>query len=371
MEKANASYSKEEWEAYYADELSHISPLLTKHSLTLESEQPHVQGERFLMHAVTTTSGRKLILLGHTASGKRVVIKVTRDPHGKKELLHERTCRALLHTIRFAYNVFFSPEEILFREESGYLIAVYAFIEQECSFLERPLSTQFALALSAFKAQEGAHATTWAHRKLIEKSFTRATAHTYLASFADFSKKIALAHGASSPLATLYTKVLEELTRNQDTIEQYTDFLTHVDFVPHNFRIQNNTIYLLDHSSLRFGNKYEGWARFLNFMVLYNKPLEEALVSYVEENRAPEELQSLHLMRLFRLGEIIWYYTRTLERSTDNLLTLNTARIHLWTHVLESHLNNRDVSEEVLHEYKKNRDKLRSEDEKKRQIGLH
>ncbi|MBX9907045.1 hypothetical protein K2X96_04085 [Patescibacteria group bacterium] len=363
--------SRENWERLYREDMERIRPLLTKHELALDPEQPHTQGERFLMQAVTTESGRKLILLGTTKNGKRIVIKITKDPQGKKELVHERACRTLLKKIRFAYDVFFSPEEILFIEEKEYLIAVYVFIEQECAFLERPIEKQFAFALRAFKAQESAHATTWAHRKLIENSFTRATSNTYIQTFKEFKEKTIAAHATNTDLSNLYARTLEELERNKETIEQYTDFLTHVDFVPHNFRIQNNTIYLLDHSSLRFGNKYEGWARFLNFMVLYNKPLEEALVSYVKNNRSPEETLSLHLMRLYRLGEIIWYYTRTLERSEGNLLALNTKRISFWSKVLEAALRHESVNEEMITEYKKSRDLLRSDDEKQRQVGLH
>ena len=53
-------------------------------------------------------------------------------------------------------------------------------------------------------------------------------------------------------------------------------------------------MYLLDHSSLRFGNKYEGWARFRNFTTFYNRPLEEALLLYMRNNRAEEKCFRLH-----------------------------------------------------------------------------
>ena len=163
----------------------------------------------------------------------------------------------------------------------------------------------------------------------------------------------------------------EQLREHEKTIEQYSGFLTHTDFVPHNIRIHDDTIYLLDHSSLTFGNKYEGWARFVNFMTLYNPMLENALVTYVKENRTPEESVSLRMMRIYRLGEIIWYYVQTLEKSTGDLHTLNTARITFWSTVLTHILKDERIPESIITEYKKTRDSLRSDDEKKRQQGLH
>ncbi len=141
--------------------------------------------------------------------------------------------------------------------------------------------------------------------------------------------------------------------------------------MPHNIRIVGDDIYLLDHSSLRFGNKYEGWARFLNFMALYNPPLEQALLQYVRENRSSEESESLQCMRVYRLGEIIWYYVSTLAKSSGDLRVLNEKRVAFWTNVLEAILENKPVPEDVLTEYKRTRDSLRTPEERQRQIGLH
>jgi thiamine kinase-like enzyme len=161
------------------------------------------------------------------------------------------------------------------------------------------------------------------------------------------------------------------LLKNHSRIDQYGNFLTHTDFVPHNFRIKDGTLYLLDFSSLRFGNKHEGWARFLNFMTLHNRELETLLVSYVKDNRSEEELESLWLMRLFRLGEIITYYVTTLDKSVDNLLTLNQSRVVFWSEVLKAELRNERVAESIVEEYRQQRDQLRTEEEKVRQVGLH
>jgi len=355
-----------------ANELELITALLGELGFTLENEQPHLKGERSLMQAVTTQSGKKFILLGRQqGDNRRVVIKITNDLGGKAELEHEQKCRKVLQQINFAYDVFFSPEEILFTEQHGYTISVQAFIEQECAFLDRPLKEQFTIALKAFKGQESAHATTYAHTRLVRSSFGSIDAQGYLEAFTTFKRKSISVQPKNTGLKELLEKAHALLSEHLYTIEQYSGFLTHVDFVPHNIRVSGSTIYLLDHSALRFGNKYEGWARFVNFMTLYNRPLEAALVQYVRDNRTPEESLALKLMRIYRLGEIIWYYIDKLEKTSGDLHLLTEKRVQFWSDVLGATLNDAPVDEQIVEEYKKIRDTLRSEEEKKRQIGLH
>jgi len=353
------------WEKYRDEELARVVPILWEFGYALDETQPHIKGERYLMQAVTTESGKKLILLGsHKETHERVVIKVTSSSDGIRELEHERTCRKVLAEIGFAYQSFLSPKELLFTHKGPYCISVQAFIEQEKPFLDRSLEEQFTLALRSFKAQEGAHATTYEHAQIVKKTFGSMDARGYLRSFENF---MACPHGAGE----LLQKAYGELDKGRSTIEQYSGFLTHTDFVPHNFRVLENAIYLLDHSSLRFGNKYEGWARFLNFMTLHNRPLEVALLEYLHANRTPEESTSLRLMRIYRLGEIICYYTRTLPKSEGSLLALNEARVGFWTKVLAATLEGEIVDENIVESYKTLRDSLRSDEEKERQIGLH
>lgn len=362
---------KQKWEEYTERELSSILPILSRLGFEIEKEQPHIVGERYLMQAVTTTSGKKLILLGKRKSdGKRVVIKATSDKNGMYELEHERICRDVLQKINFAYKTFLSPEEILFAKTGGYIISIQEFIEQEKTFLERTLKEQFSLALKAFEAQEGAHATAYGHTRLIKNTFGSINAEEYLRSFAEFRKNI-LNSKRNDDLKLLLEESEVELNEKMEIIEQYSGFLTHTDFVPHNIRVVGENIYLLDHSSIRFGNKYEGWARFCNFMALYNPPLEKALVKYVADNRTEEESISLRLMRIYRLGEIIWYYTSALDKSYGNLFALNKKRVELWSKMLENLLSENSLPESFIEDYKKIRDSLRSEDENKRQIGLH
>lgn len=347
-------------------------PLLASLGFALEPNQPHIGGERFLMKAVTTTSGRKLILLARrTSDNKRVVIKITRDKNGKKELFHDRKCRAALQNITFAYQIFLSPKEILFTEKDGYTISIQEYIEQKRPFLERALEEQFSIALKAFKSQEGAHATTYGHLRSIAKTFGKINASQYLESYQSFQKNIAQHAFTNEHARALLQRGREILVNQKEIIEQYCNFLTHTDFVPHNFRVVDGNIYLLDHSSIRFGNKYEGWARFLNFMTLYNRPLEKTLVQYIKDNRTPEELLSLKLMRVYRLGELIWYHTEKLDKTSGDLRTLTEKRVMFWASVLEAVLNDVLVPEEIINKYKRERDTLRSPDETERQKGLH
>lgn len=363
--------TKNEWESYCTIELGILEPILADLGYTIQDEQRHIKGERFLMQAVTTASGKKLILSGTRKDGKRVIIKATRDDAGKKEIEHERTCRSVLGAINFAAEMFHSPTELLYTESHGFLISIQEFIDQPKTFLEHTLEEQFNLALSSFKAQEGAHATTHRHLKSIRKSFEIRNAQTYLNNFSNFVATVSEQQINNRSLRNTLRSTEDELTEHKDTIEQYCGFLTHTDFVPHNIRIKDSTIYLLDHSSLAFGNKHEGWARFLNFMTLYNPTLQAGLEQYMEENRASEEGTSLRLMRLYRLGEIICYYTGTLERSEGDLKLLNKARIDFWQKILMYKLENTPVPEEIITNYKRTRDSLRSPDEKARQKGLH
>lgn len=361
---------QEKWQHYCQKELATVRPILEKHGFQLDQVQPHIAGERFLMQALTTSSGRKLILLGaKKADSTRVVIKATSDKNGKQEIAHERTCRQALHAINFAYDVFHSPKEVLHLEEGGMTVSIQEFIEQEKPFLDRPQPEQFSLALRAFKAQEGVRATTKGHFSSIHNIFAHYQTDDYLKNFAAFIEQT----GTNVPTRTteLLQAAYDRLKSEQKSIAQYGDFLTHTDFVPHNLRIRGKAIFLLDFSALRFGNKHEGWARFLNFMALHNPELEQAFLKYFRENRAPEELASLELMRLYRLGEIICYYYGTLENSTGDLLKLNTTRIDFWTDVLEAMLQNRTINDEQRQTYVHTRDSLRSAEEKKRQEGLH
>ncbi len=357
--------SQQSWEKYRDKELTALKPFLQGLGFALDQNQVHVGGERYL------SSGHKLILLGHRISDqKRVVIKISNDRDGIKEIKKERASRDILKKINFAYHAFLSPPEILYKQKGPYTMLITAFIEQDSTFLERPLADQFFLALQALEAQEGAHATTYEHTNLIKKVFGRWQAQQYLAVFNNCVSQIT-ALAADYKIKNILEEARDFLQKNADIIDLYSDFLVHWDFVPHNIRVQGHDIYLLDYSSLRFGNKYEGWARFINFMTLYNRSLEKMLLDYIRQNRSVEEYLSLRLMRVFRLTEIIKHYAQAIPRSSGNLELLNKKRLGFWTSVLESVLADALLPPEIVESYQRERDALRSSEEKLRQKELH
>jgi hypothetical protein len=366
--------AKRDWEAYVAQEKTRIAPFLAAHAITLDAEQPQVIGERYLTRPVG--GGRKVVFFGRKADGERVVIKSSSEPQGAAELELERRMRGLLGHIGFAYETFFSPDEVLFDSAGGVLVTEY--IAQDRPFLERALEEQFAIALSAFKAQERAHAVTAEHWRSLEAAMG---ANEYFIKPGEYAKAAAYANDLSilkdyderlfSKLDPPLDETIELISGHAEALERYGGFLTHWDFTPQNFRIRDSKLYLLDHASIRFGNKYESWARFINFMTLYNPPLADALAEYVRLNRTPEEVLTLKIMRAYRLLELIRYYATWLGRAEENDRALALARIAFWSEALAAVLQDKKIAPATIEEYKKRRDALRSEAEKLRQQGLH
>jgi hypothetical protein len=245
-------------------------------------------------------------------------------------------------------------------------ILITEYIPQEQAFLERPLEEQFFLALKAFEGLEGVHATTYGHSHNVEQMLGMWTSATYYAELGNH-----LRQATDSAVARTLEQAQQLLRQHHEIVDRYGNFLTHWDLVPHNLRVRGHSIYLLDHSSLRFGNRYEGWARFINFMALYNPALESALVSYVEDNRGADQALALKIMRLYRLAELVWYYSRTLDSAEGNLRQLNQARVSFWASVFDAVLAGHAVAPATVEAYCAQRDSLRDQAERERQVGLH
>ncbi len=346
------------------NELAILKQLFEQLGFELDEYQPHVGGERKVFAI------GKFVLFGHSVQHNvRVVLKAACDVASKSEIARERICRTALENIQFAYGTFSSPEEILFSEKAGYTIQVTRFIEQDMPFLERPTSEQFRFALKGLKAMEAAHAATYEHLRSVKGIFPTMNTDEYISAF---SKYIDVASKSSETRKDLLANLGKQLAQKRDDIERYCGFLTHFDFMPQNIRISGDTMFLLDHSSLRFGNKHESWARMINFMELYNPELARALEKYIQDNRAPEENESLRLMRLYRLGELLAHHARIETESNDTALQeLSKKRVWFWSHVATAVQANSEISKEIIAEYKAARDSLRSLEEKERQIGLH
>lgn len=360
---------KKNWELYVAQEKMRVEPLLARKGFSLDDEQPQTIGERYLTRPIG--GGRKVVFFGRRLTdGMRVVIKTSSESRGIAELRQEQDVRKMLRRIKFAYQAFSLPGDILFDSTHGILIAEY--IAQEKSFLDRPLKEQFAIALNAFKAQEAAHITTSGHESVVTDYYIQADEYRKIGAYTqDLVGLLIDDKELYSKLDVALDRTIVLIKDNEETLDRYGGFLTHWDFIPQNFRIRDGKLYLLDHTSIRFGNKYEGWARFINFMTLYNPPLADALIEYVRLNRTEEELLALKVMRAYRLTELIRYYATWLSKTTGDTHELARTRIAFWTEALKAVLDDYKVSAATIEAYKTRRDALRSEDEKLRQKGLH
>ena len=359
------SNEKQKWEEYCNSEIAGVLFILKNLGFSIDKKQVHIEGERYLM------SGEKLVLVGRRLSDdKRVIIKVSSKKNGIKEIKEEHNRRTILNNLNFSYSKFFLPEEILFKKVKGYFISISFYIDEKTPFLSLNLKDQFFASLRAFKIQEGVHATAHSHIKSIKKKFGIADDDYYIDAFGEFLKTCSKCCPENEIFLKTLKRAEEFLILNKETINRYSGFLTHADFVPHNFRVVGNDIYLLDSASLFFGNKYESWARFLNYMVIYNRELELIIIKYVQENRDKEEYLSLRLMRVFKLGFLLEFYAKSLKKTSGNLYALNKERISFWSSVLGGILNDQFISKEAVLEYKSLRDSFRSDSEKNRQKEL-
>ncbi len=348
--------TEKDWKDYKDSELSKAVAILKKLGFTLDKEQVHISGERCLM------SGYKLVLTGiKNSDNARVVIKLSSEKNGIKEITHEHYVYKKLTKLNFSYHNFILPKEILFVKIGGYTIVVTEFIKQEKKLIEMSLEEQFFISLNALKAQEGTHATAHSHAKSVRKIFNVVDSKFYINSCNSFKE------GTSDETAILIQRSVNFLSEHKEAIEMYSGFLAHTDFVPHNIRISKDKTYLIDHTELHFGNKYESWARFINYMELYNPELAKLLLDYVHNNRTPEEYTSLRAMRIYKLCFLIQFHTQASKKTTGDLKKLSIARIKFWSDILNSLLSNTPTDSTVISSYKKIRDELRSESEKARQ----
>lgn len=325
----------------------------------LEEEQPHLSGERFLMMK------DKQVLVGQDRNSNRVILKVATKQGGKEEIEREKKARDLLKKATFANDKILFPDEVFFGAKDNYLIWATEFIPQEKVFVAHPLEEQFFLILRAFEEQEAFHATTFEHIKSIESFFPVFHAREYFGEFRKFKESLKKLNDRE------LDKTMEEaeafLTSHKSIIDTYCNYLTHTDFVPHNFRIKGKSIYMLDLSAVQFGNKCEGWARFLNYMIIHNPKLEKLLNDYVRQNRGADEYLNLRLMRIYKLGFLLDFYARSIEKTEGDLRTLTLERIGFWHEVLKRILKDEPVPQDLIERYKAKRDDLRSDEEKKRQ----
>lgn len=342
------------------EEITPIKNVISEMGFTLDEDQPHMSGERFLM------TRNKLVLIGKDKNKNKVIMKVADHFDGQNEIRREKKARDILTSLSFAKEVLLFPKEIFYGKKDSFLFFITEYISQDKVFVEHTLEEQFFMALRAFEAQESFHATTFEHLKKVSDVFPVFKARDYFESFASFQKSILSKH-SDGILEELLSKALIFLTEKKATLDLFSNHLVHTDFVPHNFRVNGKKMYMLDAAAVQFGNKYEGWARFLNYMVIHNPELERLLVEYIKTNRSQEEYFNLRLMRVYKLGYLLDYYISSLNKTSGDLHELTKKRIAFWHSVLESVMEDMPVKKETVEEYRNKRDDLRSDEEKERQ----
>lgn len=342
-------------------ELKNISPVLADLGFELEKKQPHIGGERIIL------SQKKLVLLcAEKSTGNRAVAKCSRFKEGTDEIKRENEARGHLAQAKFALNELVLPKEIFFGEKNGYLIFITKYINQEKIFVAHSLQEQFFMALCALERQESFHATTYEHLNIVKNIFDIITPQNYSEKFDYFMKNIK--KNCENPqISSLLEKTKKFFDENLKIIGAYSYYLIHEDFVPHNFRINNSQIHTLDCASLHYGNKYESWARFLNYMTIHNPELENKLTQYIKNSRGENEYLSLRLIRIFKITQLINYHSSLFDKISGNFLALTKIRLDFWLKVLSGFLEDKKISAEEHAIYIQKRNALRSKEEKERQ----
>lgn len=341
-------------------EIDRVRTLLTPLGFSLDEYQPHVSGERYLM------AKDKLVLVGTRADNVRAIIKASRHKEGKEEILKEQRARQFLLKATFSGDSILFPDELGFAEKDEYVLWATEFIPQEKVFAAYTLEEQFFRALRIFEEQESFHATTYGHVREASKVVPFLRTENYLASFHLFCARIAEFAG-NDMLRDTMAGAETLLVSHADLLDAYSGYLSHTDLVPGNMRLHGTSVYLIDLASMAFGNKYEGWARFVNWALLHSPELEDSLAAYVRANRGEQEYLCFRLMRIYKAGLLLDFYARSLPKTTGNLRTLTEKRVFLWQAILDAFMRDEKVPAQLLAAYRAERDTLRSAEEIERQ----
>ncbi len=337
-----------------------IEDIARQRGYIFDETQLHVGGEREIL------SPNKFVLTGRDADDRRIVVKCAREKEAILEIEQEHAMRNVVKKIHFAEEVLLVPKELYYDHIGDYTILVTEFIEQDQILADYPIRDQFFMVLQTLEAQESFHATTHEHDKLLRDTFTTYTADRYLEDFKTFIEN-SKAVSDFPHLTILLERGYQVLFENRLNIERHTGYLIHTDLVPHNIRIHDRTIYLLDFVSFKYGNKYESWARIANYLVKEDPELETLIEKHVLKERGESEYHVFKLMRMYKVGFLLNFYIRALTKTEGDLHELTRVRIQFWTSVLESLLESRPIIEDIRNTYLGSRNALRTEEEKARQ----
>lgn len=361
-----ATLTKEEWIKLVEISVSELKTLAIKQqiNLELENDQPNIKGERFLM------SGKKVVLIGRY-NNMRAVIKYSNDKDGIAEMKSERENKKKFLNLDFIKSKFSFPPELFWYNSGGKAILISEFIEQGASFISMPNSAQFKIIIKLLESLEGVYIITSSHLKQVNKLKDTKNISDYINQYDTWMNTVKSLRGSDKELMNLLQIGKDKLAANYENLRMTSNYLTHTDLVPHNFRYRDGEIYFLDHTSLTFGNKYENWARMINFMSIYNRELESNLVEYIKRNRRGEEYKAFRAIRYYKLLQLIEYNAKSYEKSEGDLKKLCESRIKLFKRIFAATLNDTQLSLEHHTEFIKDLESYRAKDEIERQKSIY
>lgn len=327
--------------------------------IILSDTQLNIGGERAFL------SPHKFVLSGtYATSGKEAILKCATHPEGVAEITQEHNIMQALRILPFASEELIAPTETYYGTTDGYTVSITDFIEQPKVFTDFSLKEQFFMAVHALECQEAFHATTHEHQTWVRDLFTHHTPDFYISDFKKMASSIAKIYPTNTDILNAGYAFL---STHQNVLEVFDRYVIHSDLVPHNFRINNRQIHLLDFVSFRIGNKYEGWARLINFMEIHSPALVPLLLQYVRADRGETEYLTLRLMRVYKICFLLNYHAGVYKGATGDLELLAKARLTFWTQILDSVLHDQPVDEAALNTYYEKRATLRTPEEKERQ----
>lgn len=338
-----------------------IGRILMPLGFKLDDYQPHINGERKLK------SLSKLVLVGTDINGGKVIIKTSNRASEKKRILAERKIGQELKKLTEATRGLLVPEEILFTEKEDFSLFITRYIEQPKVFVAHSLREQIEMIKRELESYEKLDIET--SKKILNKKslacpIVREEDYRYEL---DNQIKLINSNYRDNKLKQTLETAKDIFNKNSHLIPRFSHYLVHEDFCPHNFRVNDKKIYTLDHTAINFGNKYLAWARFLNYMVIHNPTLERKLVRDLEKNRTSDEARCLQLFRIYKTVFLIMYYVKTSQKTSGKLLKLTKLRINFWHNFLTKLIQDKTLTKVELANYIRQRDSLRSGEEKNRQ----
>ncbi len=329
--------------------------------IRLDTYQPHVTGERKI------NAPSRLVFIGTDGEGRKVVIKTSGRKEERDKLKNENAAHAILDKVSRKTGFFSVPDKVFFKEESGFSFFATEYIPQPKLLSTESLAKQRAILENALSALSSLNHKNF--KKVLPRAvapFPKDDALYYKRSLDALCGRMAES-GVDEKIIKISRDAKNQFNENLNVVSQFSGFLVHDDFCPHNFRVNGGKFYILDYDAVHFGNKHVSWARLLNYMATHNFRLEKLLVGRLAKTLPEPERESLRLMRVYKALFLLAHYSVASQRASGNLLELMKVRVDFWATLLERFLQNAPATKEDAEAYLKKRNLFRSASETRRQ----